>query len=121
TPSGYMVRVQEPSTGAAHLICADNVFMGTGSQSATWKGNGGGHWSAITACFRTQKTTVVQERVDPSVVSLPNVTPPILSSPTPQVSPPQQAPYTAQVQTAASRALTGHVKPSQGALYRSNR
>ena len=40
--------------------------------------------------------------------------------PTPQqvASPPQTNP---QVQTAASRALTGHVKPSQGALYRSNR
>lgn len=120
TPSGYMIRVQEPPTGAARLICADNAFSGTGTQYATWMGNGGGQWSAVIACFRTQKTTVVQEcPAAPSVTSLPNVPMPALPSAPALLQ--QTITHTAQVQKAASGALTGHVKPSQGALYRNNR
>jgi hypothetical protein len=51
TPSGYKIRVQEPPTGCATLICADKA-SNTGSQFATWQGHGGGSWLAVIACFR---------------------------------------------------------------------
>ena len=142
--------------GAARLICADNVFLGTGSQSATWKGNGGGRWSAVIACFRTQKiTTVVQEHVADPVPPPPKQRPalsldfralwcnrhnilgcnacigngwqfrqpnepPLIAITAP--SPPHSSmPQPNAVHRAASKALTGHVKPSQGSLYRNNR